>query len=472
LASREALFFTVPGGLPLSPGLDPGTRIELRPEPSLALNLPGPRVFWSDWALNPAPDESGGGADVAAVAGRTQEGGRMAWFGFRLSQAATPRDSSRMERLVQNGISWAAGLAVATPATWPNGSRAALVVIQDVEAEFQNAIAMADVLREESLPGTFFPVSRLVMDDRDLADALTSAGEVGSQTSDHTPVAGLTYEDQLVRLRRSWTEIRGWTGQGPTGLRPPEEAFDANTLRAWAEAGGQYVLAVNQARSGSPEIHSIGRGGHVVLLPRLLKDDYNVFVQEGAMRGDRLSEAYLEGTDKLRALGGLAVVASHTQIIGEGRRPVRTEINPGCDLATVVADRAAFWSPLSEEQGRSFTTAIDIAHADVWVPEVDAGAMIDALLENVFSHTEDRVPVAIRLSQGDPSVVLLEVEDGGGGLADPAAVERGASTGNSTGLGLDIVRRTAEASGGSFELAKPGALGGARVVVRLPLVGR
>jgi peptidoglycan/xylan/chitin deacetylase (PgdA/CDA1 family) len=349
LASREALFFTVPGGLPLSPGLDPGTRIELRPEPSLALNLPGPRVFWSDWALNPAPDESGGGADVAAVAGRTQEGGRMAWFGFRLSQAATPRDSSRMERLVQNGISWAAGLAVATPATWPNGSRAALVVIQDVEAEFQNAIAMADVLREESLPGTFFPVSRLVMDDQELADALTSAGEVGSQTSDHTPVAGLTYEDQLVRLRRSWTEIRGWTGQGPMGLRPPEEAFDANTLRAWAEAGGQYVLAVNQARSGSPEIHSIGRGGHVVLLPRLLKDDYNVFVQEGAMRGDRLSEAYLEGTDKLRALGGLAVVASHTQIIGEGRRldairdvaeKVRTQ---GDWWIATASDVAAWW---------------------------------------------------------------------------------------------------------------------------------
>ena len=183
-----------------------------------------------------------------------------------------------------------------------------------------------------------------------------------------------------------------------------------------------------------------------------------------ALSDERLRERLVEDLDELERTVDF--------IIGEGRRPVRTEIDPGCDLAVVVADRAAFWSPLSEEQGRSFTTAIDIAHADVWVPEVDAGAMIDALLENVFSHTEDRVPVAIRLSQGDASVVFLEIEDGGGGLADPTAVERGASTGNSTGLGLDIVRRTAEASGGSFELAKPGALGGARVVVRLPLVGR
>ena len=35
LASRETLYFTVPGGLALSPGLDPGTRIELRPEDSI-----------------------------------------------------------------------------------------------------------------------------------------------------------------------------------------------------------------------------------------------------------------------------------------------------------------------------------------------------------------------------------------------------------------------------------------------------
>lgn len=158
-------------------------------------------------------------------------------------------------------------------------------------------------------------------------------------------------------------------------------------------------------------------------------------------------------------------------IIGEGRRPVRTEVDPGCDLAAVVADRAAFWSPLSEEQGRAFTTEIDAAHAHVAVPEVDAGVMIDALLENVFAHTEERVPMAIRLSVSDGVWILLEIEDGGRGLDDPGVLERGASTGDSTGLGLDIARRTAEASGGSFKLADQGSLGGARVIVRLPLLG-
>jgi peptidoglycan/xylan/chitin deacetylase (PgdA/CDA1 family) len=179
---------------------------------------------------------------------------------------------------------------------------------------------MADVLANMNLPGTFFAVSQLVMEDEGLGRTLAAAGEVGSQTSDHAPIVGLSFQDQSVRLRRSWTEIRNWTGSAPAGLRPPEEAFDINSLRAWSQAGGSYVLAVNQARSASPELHRVGGGEPIVLLPRLLKDDYNVFVQEGALRVDDLSEAFLAGTEKLRAIGGLAVVAVHTQIVGSGRR--------------------------------------------------------------------------------------------------------------------------------------------------------
>jgi signal transduction histidine kinase len=59
----------------------------------------------------------------------------------------------------------------------------------------------------------------------------------------------------------------------------------------------------------------------------------------------------------------------------------------------------------------------------------------------------------------------LVVEDDGPGIAADR-VERGVSGGGSTGLGLDIVRRTAEASGGRL-LVERAAGGGARVVVEL-----
>ncbi|MCG6955313.1 MAG: polysaccharide deacetylase family protein [Gemmatimonadetes bacterium] len=319
LAVRKALYLTVPDGTPLSPGLDPGMRVELIPEPSLALTLQGARVYWSDWALNPAPDESGGGADVAALAYRAPSGARGAWFGFRLTQSATPVDSARVARLVGNGLRWAAGLASASVTAWPDGRQAALVVAQNVEAEDQNAAATAELLRTRDVKGSFYAVGQLVVGDKDLAPKLTAAGEVSCQTSDHQPVAGLSFDDQAVRLRRSWAEIRGWTGVAPAGLRPPEETFDDSTLGAWSDAGGSYILAVNQSRSGSPEVYDIG-GRTMVLLPRLIKDDYNVVVQEGKTRSASLAAAYLEGMDKIHAMGGLAVVASHTQIMGVNDR--------------------------------------------------------------------------------------------------------------------------------------------------------
>lgn len=331
LAVREALFVTVPAGTPLSPGLDPGTRIEFLSAPALAVRKDGPRIYWSDWALNPAPDESGGGADAASSVISTEAGGRAVWFGFQLSNVATPNDSARLDRVVQNGMRWAAGIPLASVAPWPQGMRAAMSFTQDVEADYRNAGAMAQVLQEKGVPGTFFAVSQLVMEDRELAAALLAAGEVGSHSPDHTPLAGLTAMDQRLRLRRGWSDTRAWTGVEPAGLRPPEERFDNNTLQAWLDAGGEYVMGVNDARSGSPEIHRFGQEA-MVLLPRLLKDDYNVFVQDGAMRGERLTEAFLEGTRKLRSIGGFAGLTLHTQILGTGAR---------LDALRVVADTAA-----------------------------------------------------------------------------------------------------------------------------------
>ena len=201
--------------------------------------------------------------------------------------------------------------------------------------------------------GTFYVVSQLVLEDRELAQALASAGEVGSQTSDHTPLTGLTGQDQLFRLQRAWNEVREWSGVAPAGLRPPEETFDRNTLEAWQRAGGSYMLGSNEARSASPEIHVVGEEP-VVLLPRILKDDYNVIVQDRVLRAASLGEAFMSGLQKMRAIGGLAVIAGHTQIMREGPRLEALAAVADSALAqgdwwiTNGADIAAWWSARAE----------------------------------------------------------------------------------------------------------------------------
>jgi DNA-binding response OmpR family regulator len=93
---------------------------------------------------------------------------------------------------------------------------------------------------------------------------------------------------------------------------------------------------------------------------------------------------------------------------------------------------------------------------------------------NVFRHTPEGTEFAVTLHCGD-GVVLIFVADAGPGIGDLAAVlRRGGSGAGSTGLGLDIVRRVAESTGGDLKVDSSSGLGGAQVQLWLrtgPLAG-
>ncbi|WP_431898654.1 sensor histidine kinase [Nonomuraea sp. bgisy101] len=138
-------------------------------------------------------------------------------------------------------------------------------------------------------------------------------------------------------------------------------------------------------------------------------------------------------------------------VITEARR--RTGEQQSCDAAAVVSERATFWSVLAEDQDRRMDLDLAPGPLPVRVCAAELGACVDALLGNVFAHTPEGVALAVRLSPG----VRLVVADEGPGFP-PAALERGRSGAGSTGLGLDIARRTAESAGGALELSTgPGA---------------
>ncbi len=149
-------------------------------------------------------------------------------------------------------------------------------------------------------------------------------------------------------------------------------------------------------------------------------------------------------------------------IIDSARRPIREGTGAVTDLAEAAARRVAFWTPLAEEQDRELST--DLPDAPVPVPGAghDIEAAIDALITNVLSHTPagTHLHVAVRSNGG----TTLVVSDDGPGF-DPSLIERGVTGAGSTGLGLDIVRRTAEAHGGSVTV-RSSLRGGAEIVVR------
>jgi len=131
------------------------------------------------------------------------------------------------------------------------------------------------------------------------------------------------------------------------------------------------------------------------------------------------------------------------------------------DLAGVSRARAEFWAVLALEQHRTLTLDIPIDSVPIHAAPADATTVMDTLLENVFAHTPAGAPITVRV---DAREAMLCVEDGGGGF-DPSQLVRGTSSRRSTGLGLDIVRRIAERSGGTMTVATSN-LGGAAITVR------
>ena len=140
-------------------------------------------------------------------------------------------------------------------------------------------------------------------------------------------------------------------------------------------------------------------------------------------------------------------------IVKDARRPVRSTLGRSCDAASVVRDRVAFWSALADDQGRDLTVSIPSVETRAAIDATDLVDVVDALVDNVFAHTPDGTAFAVSLRGNDPATVRLEVADSGPGAPSPDVTVRGHSTAESTGLGLDIVRRAAIAAGGELVLA-------------------
>ena len=148
-------------------------------------------------------------------------------------------------------------------------------------------------------------------------------------------------------------------------------------------------------------------------------------------------------------------------IVKDARREVREDLPEGCDLAEVVRERVEYWRALAEDQDRSVRVELPSGAVPVELSRLDAADVVDILIDNVFAHTGEAVDfgVSVWLSERE---VHLQVDDSGPGFAPTAAQRTG-----STGLGLDIARRTVATWGGRL-VTSPVGRPGASVEVMLP----
>ncbi|MEH0624571.1 HAMP domain-containing sensor histidine kinase [Streptomyces stelliscabiei] len=264
---------------------------------------------------------------------------------------------------------------------------------------------------------------------------------------------------RMVRPARRLVESARELGEGQLGARVPEKG--PKELRLAATAFNAMADQVVQLLANERELAAD--------LSHRLRTPLTVLRLNAASLGDGpAAEQTRAAVEQLeREVDAIIRTAREakprTAVAGPGA---------GCDAAEVVRERMAFWSALAEDEGRTWRVAGAERPVRIPVARADLAAALDALLGNVFRHTDQGTAFAVDVHNAEDAVIVL-VSDAGPGIADPeAAMARGRGSGSdgSTGLGLDIVRRLAESTGGDVRLGSS-VLGGTEVRIWIQLDG-
>ncbi|MFG3045303.1 sensor histidine kinase [Streptomyces sp. NPDC048241] len=265
---------------------------------------------------------------------------------------------------------------------------------------------------------------------------------------------------RMVRPARRLVEGAHELGEGQLGARVPEEG--PTELRLAAVAFNSMADQVVQLLANERELAAD--------LSHRLRTPLTVLRLNAASLGAGAA------ADQTRA--AVAQLEGEVDTIirtAREAKPQTAAVGPGtgCDVAEVVRGRMEFWSALAEDEGRKWRVAGAERPVRVPVARADLAAALDALLGNVFRHTAEGTAFAVDVHHAEDAVIVL-VSDAGPGISDPrAAMARGRGSGaaGSTGLGLDIVRRLAESTGGDVRIGSS-VLGGTEVRIWLQLDAR
>ena len=247
-------------------------------------------------------------------------------------------------------------------------------------------------------------------------------------------------------------------------------------LAAWTQRLGDTSRPVPVAASGPPEVRELNATvNRLVERVDLLLERERQAVSDLShrlrtpvtalrLRIDALSDA----DDRARLgdeLDQLQLTVDH--IVGEARRSEREGLVVATPGVSVLAERARFWVPLAEDQGRRVRLEADPPERLVRASKHDLEALLDVLMDNVFTHTPEGTALSVVVAPRAQGGLVLVVEDDGPGFPDGIdVIRRGTSGAESSGLGLAIAHKTATESGGGLVIEQSPS-GGGRVVVEI-----
>lgn len=289
---------------------------------------------------------AGRGVATRLYAEAFENRGRLVWMDF----SPNPKDHDAvipyyLDTVVASIFRYMEGTVYTAWSTWPEGKKFAALIVENTEGQYRNAEPVVDYFRDKTYPATWFVLSDDAMKNRALTEKLAASGEIACHGDNSLTFTRHSLEIQQQRIARCMSMVHDLTGKQATAFRPPQEAYNQNTLDAMYNNGIRNFIAETVKDRFTPRVY-----GHpdddtaLISLPRMNIDDYTLWGEMDAPDDIAIHQLRQE-TDWVKQIGGLFIFIFNTQYVGD-----KAHIQTIKDLADYVHDNEAY-----------FATAGDIA---------------------------------------------------------------------------------------------------------------
>lgn len=312
-------FLNTFGDGPLSWALPAGERIFLGEIAETPLRVDSPLLAarYFDWQRAPKPKNTNG-----AVAFLEKNGSRRVYLGF--SEASWDYDERlRLPKLFDGVMAWLQHKPVVSKAAWPFGDLSAQLLEMDTEAKYSFALNFAEELNQAKIRGTFYSLTSVAKDHRDVVQKLAEKHEIAYHAEVHYGFKGKPADIQKERIDTMVSEMTSIVGSrflaSVTGFRAPTESWDATTEKLLRKIGVTHHVADPASSETRLPFFSLSEADlspekAIVVLPRTQMDDLNYLGLKLAL--DKASELIMLDFDYLHEAGALGVLSVHSQNYG------------------------------------------------------------------------------------------------------------------------------------------------------------
>jgi|GEM_PF-1533872 len=308
-------------------------------------------AFWSAPTYrDDHPDSIG--AEVGFAVRELPSGSRVAWFGANLDLQGDEITQNMFKTLAADLMRWLDGEGSAGVARWPKGKTHGFLVHGDIEDNFDAVTAAAQTFKRLAISTTYnILFYEAVKKPEALNAILESNGEIGLHGDDHSLFKGLTVDLQIRRLSNALQIASLWNAM-PKGFRPPELAYDDNTLEALRRVNFLYLLADNYPDRDYPRlVRSDARTSYrsgLVLFPKSELDDYDLIGKMSLKNTAEMTRLILKDYERLKDEGGLHKLNYHTQYLTQAQflktvESVYDKIKMDPDVWIATAEEISRW---------------------------------------------------------------------------------------------------------------------------------